>query len=435
MALNVLKGASMPVPMNNMGASLIYDSTNRNFLDLYTNTDIKTALDKCTPINYLVGKVVDAVCQGEFTIVKKKDNTIADYGVNVDFLNLLKNPNPIQNQDQFIGQIIYDIIPYGFVVCLKNKGLSEGEYSGMWALPSELTLVKWKDKYNYKALYSSGIMELVEEVTFDGERLNKDDLFIITYKGHFRKSSVIPQSPLASAKQAVNNLIINYEGRGKLMDSPSFVISDGGGGNSPNALGMKDDDKKDIVRKLEDSYGISGKKSKYIVNRSSLKVDVISFPMSSMNFDGMEKMDVMTLAEVIGVPPELLGIYGNANVSERESAEKSFYRRTIMPTIQNIFQQMSIGVGMGSEFIYYASYDHVEAMQADKKLESEVRRNDIVSVKTAIRSNLMTYGAGMKILEQECPDNLNDKYYFQLPADIKEGFDSQTNNTNATNGN
>lgn len=429
----------MLVPDNNgviTSSTLVnVDSNGRISLDLNNSDDITKALDRCPPVNFIIGKKADAATQAEITVVNKKDDKpVKDSRAN-DFLQLIEKPNYIQTRNQFLTQILFNLDGYGWSVQLRNKGILSGEYSGTWVLPSELVKIEYIDRVNYKALYKNSILDLVKSVTFDGENINKEDIFIITSSNNLRHSVVIPVSPLYSARVTIENLITNFEGRGKLMDSPAFIISDAGNGANPQALGLKDGDQKEINRKLASSYGISEGKSKYIVTRANVNLQHISFPMSSMQFDVMEKHDVIQLAECLGYPPELLGVYGNANVSERESAEKSFYRRTVMPALENVLQQLAVAYEMPEQWEYEACFDHIEVLQKDKKLESEIFKNYVDSIITAIRSNLMKYGEGQVMLGVQVDEKNADKYYYQLPQDIKEGLDSKhksltDNNTN-----
>lgn len=437
-AYDTFKGAPMLVPPNFGGSFLSsvvsVDSKGKVTLDFGSNSDVTRALNDCPPVSFIIGKIADSVCEGTISVISKTTGEETTTPIALEYLDKIDNPNEIQNRNQFISQIVFNHLTSGYSVNLKNKSFLEGESSGTWALPSELVEIDWIDKSNYYALYKNDILDLVKSIKFDGEYINKEDVFITTRSSNYRNSIVIPVPPLEAAKTVIENLITNYEGRGKLMDSPAFILSDAGGNNNPQALGLKDPDQKEITRKLSDSHGLSGDKSKIIVTRAAVKLEHISFPIASMQFDVMEKADVITLAECLGYPPELLGIYGNSNVSERDSAERSLYRRTTMPLMNSILQQLAIGFGMPEQYEYKSDYSHIEALQADEKRKSEILKNNVVSVRIAVRSNLMTYGVAMQLLEHEADKKYSDKYYYQLPDELKEGFDASINqNTNNVN--
>ncbi|MFZ4754292.1 MAG: phage portal protein [Chitinophagaceae bacterium] len=414
-----------------------------------TKEEIHKALEGCPPLAYVIMKKVLAIQNGRIFLRKKNGGNEITSGRMMKYLDLLDRPNFIQSSDVFHFQNLFQCAIYGYSLCKITKPVASEELAMLgansvgevWALPGELVSIKWVQKPNYAAIFSGAmqINDLMEKVYFDGIEIPKDDLILIR-DSYLYRSVAIPEPRIVTASQAVNNLMTNYSGRGKLMDRPAgFITSDSGSANT-GSLPASVSDIEAIQKRLEGRYGAKESKSMIMAVRSALKWQAISFSMSEMQYDILERQDTITLAELYGYPPALLGLSENQTYNNVKEAGKQLYTNTAIPEGENYMQQLTEGIVDWMDNVEYGiDFSHVPELQADKKQTSEVRKNSTIPVLQQLVSGIITYGQAMINLESTAETENKDKFFWELPDQIQSGvlqaLKIQTNEqTNQTDG-
>jgi len=132
--------------------------------------------------------------------------------------------------------------------------------------------------------------------------------------------------------------------------------------------------------------------------------------------------------------------FANQNIGE-----KSQYQNFTIPEANNLMFQFTDCTEVDLLNIEYKlDYSHVEALQADEKQKSEVRRNNVQSIPLPFSKGLINYGRAMELLEES--DSVKSEYAKlfiydpELPQEIKDLFKqpikedtSQNQNNNEQN--
>lgn len=393
--------------------------------------EIHKALEGCPPLAYVILKKALAITNGRIYIRREGGGSEITGGQQMKYMKLLERPNYIQTQEVFNLQNIVQCSIYGYSICklVKPVGMEELELLGAqsvgeaWVLPGEYVSVKWVQKPNYNAIFSGAtqITDLIEKVYFDGVEIPKDDLFLIR-DPYLYRNLIIPESRMVTGAQAINNLMTNYSGRGKLMDRPAGIISADPGSNNVGSLGASVTDIEAIQKRLTGRYGAKESKSMIMAVKSALKWQALSFSMAEMQYDVMEKQDTITLAELYGYPPALLGLSDNQTYNNVKEAGKKLYTDTAIPEGEYYVSQLTEGlVEFGDRVEYAIDFSHVPELQADKKEASDVRKNSTVPVLQQLVSGIITYGQAMINLESTSETENKDKFFWELPEPIQSG--------------
>jgi hypothetical protein len=439
-AFKGLNSASMiPTGLNPLELNDLLDGSIGNNLllgDNYTyqfktKDEIHKALELCPPLAYVILKKALAINTGRIYLRGQGSGPDITTGPMMKYMDLLGRPNYIQSEEVFHLQNIVQSSIYGYSICKIVKPVAADELAllgapsvgEVWALPGEYTSVEWVQKPNYNAIFSGAtkITDLVKKVYFDGIEIPKDDLFIIRDPYYYR-NLIIPESRIVTAAQVVNNLMTNYSGRGKLMDRPAGIISADPATANTGAMPANTADIEAIQKRLNGRYGARESKSMVMAVKSALKWQALSFSMSEMQYDTMEKQDTITLSELYGYPPALLGMSNNQTFNNIREAGKRLYTNTAIPEGEYYVSQLTEGIVSDSDSVEYAiDFSHVPELQADKKESSDVRKNSTIPVLQQLVSGIITYGQAMILLESTAQTTEGDRMFWELSEPIQTG--------------
>jgi HK97 family phage portal protein len=398
-----------------------------DYLEFDTIENINKAVRFCPPVLYLPIKTAKAICKGKVSLV----NTITGQTIDKDvhkYLDILKRPNYSQAQHQFITQIIVSTMLRGYTVCIRpiSVGFDKADSNTIWALPFTHVEITWKINHLRNAIYSTDIMEQIQEIRFDGKAIPKDQCYIIPDLTYYSNSLIIPESRLKALTATINNLTVNLKARGKMMNSPMGILSMDEEGNL-GAGAMKKEERARLEQEFEKDYGFDENQRKIMVASTSVNWQQMGYAIAQMQFVELEKSDMNMFSEVFDYKAELTAQYGNSNVSERNSAETSWYSDTIIPYAEHIYQNLTewlIGTGTTR---YNIDFSHVPALQKNKKEAAEVFSKYSVSGSLALQNGLITYGQCVELLGEVPNPKWANLYFYQLPIEIQENF--RSNNT------
>lgn len=393
-----------------------------NYLEFDTIENINKAVKYCPPVLYLPIKTAKAICKGKISLVNKSSGEAIKGDIN-DYLGILQRPNYSQSQHQFITQVIVTTMLRGYTVCIRpvSFGFSVTDAKDIWALPFAYVEIEWKSDHIYNSLYSSDIMEQVESIRFDGKVLPKEQCYIIPDLTYYNNSCIIPEPRLKALTATINNLNVNLKARGKMMNSPMGIMSMDEQGNL-GAGAMKKEERERLEREFENDYGFDENQRKIMIASTSVNWQQMGFAIAQMQFVELEKSDMNMFCEVFDYKAELTAQYGNSNVSERNSAETSWYSDTIIPYAEHIFQNLSEWIIGDTNIRYNVDYSHVPALQKNKKEAADVFAKNTMAVSLALQNCLLTYGQCAEILGVIANPKWVNMYFYELPIEVQENF-------------
>lgn len=344
--------------------------------------------------------------------------------------SLLKKPNPLQTQSQFLSQQnIYKRL-FGFCPVLIGKavGFDNVEAEHLWNIPPFLCKIEEADGMPYSRSYNVGI----KSITFcygDYEtNLPLDRVYIFKDITTSFETINIPDSRMMSLVMPVNNIIGAYESRNTLINSRGAMgILTNETKDAFSALPLKEDEKNRILSEYKTKYGLRAGQAGIIITSAALRWQNMTLATKDlMLFEEIED-DANRICEVYNFPPELMGRLGKSVLpANMQTATRNLYQDSIIPESKNDFEQWNdffetekYGITM------HLSYNHLAVLQPDKKAEAEARLRRNQALQIEFRNDIITQNQ-WRIMNGLEPLDDGDVFY----SEIKERFRTNYNDPN-----
>lgn len=399
--------------LTSKGMSFMINGEPITFGDLSDDENIANAIQSCPPVAYILNKMGSAFCNGIIRAVNANTNNDVK-GINIHYQNIIDRPNYIQNDLTFRKQIYVHVKSFGKCVVLKVKPAGakmRNEVSSLWALPNRHIEIKEKD--NVDPTQRKNIKECLDYVKFDGVELSLDDIYFFTDDTPYMDSLIIPSARLTPLKASIENLATNYQSRGRLLNMPAGFFSSGGKDSISN-IALTPDEKHEAEMALE-SYGLGKRQRKFILMSAAVNWQTMSHPIAQMQFDVMEKLDTINIAEGLEYPPFLLGMSDKGIYNNVKEAKQALYSESIIPYSTNYCQQFTEMMQAKDDNVKYISdYSHVPAMQADQKQLAEARKAMGDAAINEYKNDVITRNRMLELLGEPLLEaSIGDLYFSQ----------------------
>lgn len=348
--------------------SLIYGgNASHNFIELF-----HCIPEIFAPIHAIASRIANADFQ-----LRRSNNDKIIYD-NEDWNRLFSTPNPLQHFRELIYEaIVYEYVTgnsYLFFNTPSQIGYKYQNVAAIWNLPAnEIEPVTYK---KIKLFTATTIEDLIQTYKLDDN--NKFDpnnvLHIRAINLNWDDRKIKGKSPLLSADKAIANLIAVYEARNVIYTKRGAlgaVVSKKSDESGLIPLGKGEKDK--IRNEMDATYGVTNGRSPFVV--TDQPVDFIRFGMSIAELQPFEETlaDAAAIYGALNVPFELAPKKEQTTFSNLETAERSLYQNVIIPKANNIMQSLTNKLGFNEARLYlHASFDHVDALQENKKEKAEV---------------------------------------------------------------
>ncbi len=407
----VLPYSQNPYTLRNHMSYLQNNDGSVEYFPLDNTTNIKRALDNCPAVPYIINKKARAFCSGNISAVYESSKK-AVTGLNKIYQEIIDKPNFLQTGYQFKMQNYAQMQAYGYSICLKI--MAGGQLSSIWALPNELVTIEWE--YDWHPFKRQNIISAIKSIKYCNEVIDKKDIYIFTDSTPYDTEMILPVSRLRPLKYPIDNLIINYQSRGKLMNKPMGILTSNIKDDISD-IGNMDPAAIEKVHQQFDAYGLSTNQKRFIITSTSLDWKPISFPLSDMQMDIFERNDTITIAEGLDYPPFLLGISEKGIYNNVSEAQKGLYTGSIIPDGENYVQQLVQCFNSAEKgIIYVIDFTHLAVLQEGLKAQNEARKILGEAVMAEFKNNNITYGRMMELMSEKTMNEAwKELYYFEMP--------------------
>jgi hypothetical protein len=424
-----------------MGSSVFFESY---------NTSSKTAkvYKECPPLNYILNQKNLQLTNGKFVCNRVFDNDKRTQVKDKALLKILNYPNPLETGKQFIARLntILKLFRYCPVLKVKSVGFESDGVQELWILPPhKCNIVLYKNKPFPNSIHDA--IEKFELIGDDGKKtvLNKEDIYFFTSLDVSIDNCILPESILEPLRYPINNIIKNYEARGVITERRGALgILSPDASDSAGAVRATPEQKEDLQNAYR-KYGFAKDQWQIIISTISMKFTPMAMNIRDLMLLEMNEDDIMTLCAALGFKYQLLPWGSKTAFANQNIGEKSQYQNFTIPEANNLMFQFTDCTEVDLLNIEYKlDYSHVEALQADEKQKSEVRRNNVQSITLQFSKGLINYGRAMELLEES--DSVKSEYAKlfiydpELPQEIKDLFKqpikedtSQNQNNNEQN--
>lgn len=386
------------------------------------NTEINhlRAYNECPPLKSIVSKRAKCFNVAHVDVINTNTDKPATGPQAAAFRAILKRPNPLQTQKQFLAQqnTYIDIFGYCPVFIIRPYGLP-AEVSAIWNIPPWLFNVQftgaWLQQNTVEGIFKGYTMQWSTGNVF----LPSENLKLIFDDGFGTDMDInlcIPDSRLRSLEFPVANIIAALKGTNTLIvnKGPTGILSNQAK-DSVGHIPMPDGEKVAVQRDFR-RYGIVGQEYQVIITEANLSYQQIGSPMAELQLPETIQNSVNMLCDAYGYYPELLARSKDTTFANKEKAEKMLYTGTIIPESESRLEQLSNAIiGIGLNMQYAGSFAHVPALQAEAKDMADARKSNDIALEKEFKNNQITCNMWLAALKlPERTDGNGDKYYYEL---------------------
>lgn len=350
------------------GLSSIISTTD---YDMTNDVDKVTALSICTPLALAVDKRASMFSNGKIYIQDKDGN---ESETNREARKLLKQPNFLQTEKQFLKQVEATFALYGFCPIYTLRATKSELPKQLWVIPPHLFKIKTNGKL-WKQTELSGI---VEEVYIHGDGVQRVSLdeseYYLIYDSEaiaFRNgymeftsntdSLSVPVSNWVAQAVASNTLIVNGGPKGVLYNNDTSEFANA-------SLSQKEKD--EINSKFKKDYGLVGQAFSVLVTNAKLGWLPLNYESGQMKLHEEDTRSSNAIYNALGLNPNIFN--SNSTYANLDTAEKTAYTNTVIPDAILIGEALTKLLKLeDSNYSVVIDYSHISVLQDDRQAEAQ----------------------------------------------------------------
>lgn len=351
---------------NKRGLASIVPTTDYDMTDDVSKLN---ALSICTPLALAVDKRASMFANGKIYIQDEKGNE-------PDSLKeeraLLKRPNFMQTEKQFLKQVEATFALYGFCPIYTLRPIKSGLPKQLWVIPPYL----FKIKTNGKIWKQTKFSEIVEEVYIEGAGVNKTtleeheyyiiyDSEAILFKNGFMEfvsktdSLSVPVSNWVAQAVASNTLIVNGGPKGILYNNDASEFAN---------ASLTPKEKDEINSKFKKDYGLVGQAFSVLVTNAKLGWLPLNYDSGQMKLHEEDARSANVIYNALGLNPNIFN--SNSTYANLEVAEKTAYTNTVIPDATLIGEALTQILKL-DKYNVVIDYSHISVLQDDRQAEAQ----------------------------------------------------------------
>ena len=367
--------------------------------------NLKLALDNPV-LSTLINIRADYLSQFNFFEV----NDAGDKVENSDFNKLIENPNPYQSKQDFLKQLEWYILCYGWVYQRPYGASGMGtDYLYNLSTP-DITFDKdltrsliqkradvkelGKFSFNYKDFDTDINMNLSEVIQFFdvSNGLNGNP-----FTSPSRVTSIRKQIDNTSAAADAQNIMIKTVGR-------EMIFKEKQSNSMDSAMPLANGDKEDMERKFQ-KYGAQTGRNRTVILNKEMGWKSMHVPHSDLGFEEIMALNSNLMAQALQVPNAVYKAYMKGDTFENQSQGLlGFLQGTMQARANDIANSWStyFGIKVKASIEHLPIMSKVEDIKIDRVLKiSQAFRNLTQGGLTAEQANQYMIENGLKTIEDE----------------------------------
>jgi hypothetical protein len=317
---------------------------------------------------------------------------------------LFDTSNFIQSfSELYVLKEIYRLI-YGWSAIYLLRAFDGAMPIAMFAIPPSILNFRIDNNYLlYNQTDASNIVKSVK-ITGTNAEINFSDLIF------FRDSIPNTENPLLSDSK-MQSIFNEYDLASAISEAEKTIVERRGAFgilskdiNDPNSIGIFEDERDELQKKYQDTYGLRMSKNQIIITQMALKWQQMSLPVRDLMLVELGEEAQKRIAGVYDVPYNLLPGGSDSTFSNQEKAEKHLYASKAIPTSESDAKKFTDAI--------LAKYDlHLKLDYSDLYLFQDDLKDKATSINTAINGLNAAFTAG-NITREEW--RLNASQYIEI---------------------
>lgn len=378
--------------------SYINAYVNSNTPILVDTTNLLRPYFDCPHLHLVINKRAEMFSNME---IKLKDIKTDEYIKEHPVLELLKQPNPLQNQEEWLTQYSQykDIFANNFIYTLKATSTSLPKV--LWNLPSDQVKIVWTGKM-FKQF---DIMEIIDHYKLEWQGIEtKYAVEDVIYKfENFDFGNMKGISKIENLTLPISNIIASLKSRNVIItEKGMFGILSNQAKDTSGAIPLSRDERKKVEEQLMKDKGLYSDKSHIIVTNSSLKWESMGFPMKDMAFFEEVEDDFATILGAYGIDRDIFPSTKGATFENKKQGLIATYQNSIQPEADDLMRTLTKNLGLNEQGLELeASYEYMPIFQEDKLQEEQADKMEIEKYKILYDSNIISAEAFAQMADVE----------------------------------
>ncbi len=390
-----------------LASNPLHISSQANWVNLSTSNYLQLAYLSNPVVNAVINILADAWANMKYKVrILKDDEIIAleDYDADGGKLkSLLLKPNPRESGFEWIkaNRVNYGVFGNSFVYASVPIGAEIVGFDYQM-----ISVLNNLPPANLKTVITGAWLEATEmdEIVKHYELTNIDSSIteIATNKvWHTNTNNIrldenftLGRSKLVALRDPISNIAGAYETRNVMIYKRGAIgfLSSEKAADGTGSIAL-DDREIDQVQKRMEIYGTMRDQYEHMILPLPMKYVRMAMSIKDlMVFEEIES-DAVAISNAYGVPELLVKYYVKGATFENiATSERQLYDRTVIPDskdfmfgLNNFFKTEESGIEL------LASFDHVAALQQNKKEESEVNSKNAETMRKAFFSGAVIY--------------------------------------------
>lgn len=348
---------------NNFWENAILNQKSATIIDW---NNLLSVYQMCSPLQEVLSKKAEMLSNGELKLRKKSDKKkFIDKHWSLD---LLKNPNPLQSQREFIYEwsLYNDIYSNNFIYA--NRPFPTSAPKTLTNLPSGYMQInktgKWLDQSTL-----AGMIESYELRNFGMVVSRKFTTDEVKHTNNGISKDVFKSdSKMIALQMPISNIIAAYKTRNNLItENAGITIISSESKDSMGSIPMTEEGKKRVDGSFKNDYGLRDDQMRKIITASALKVTPVIFPVKDMLLFEEVEEGLQQICGTYGVDRDVLPSSKGATFENKKAGEISTYTGVIQTTADSFcnFLDMLL-LSNENDIEFYLDYSHLYCMQEDQ---------------------------------------------------------------------
>lgn len=316
-----------------------------------------------------------------------------------ELLVLLKNPNPLQSQEDFLAQysLMKDIYANAFIYPLRATSISMPRV--MWNLPSGLM----KIKPTGKLFQQTKIEDIIDKYmliysTIDKYEFESSEVIHISMGAS--DQYFVGQSKFISLRTVISNLDSALKTRNIIMSEKGAIgILSSDNKDNEGGIPLSTEERVRIEKEYHRKYGLSDEQMRIIITNASMKWNPMSFPTKDLALFEETEDDFNTICGAYGMARDIFPSTKGATFENQKQATIQTYQNTIQPEADSLMKTLTKWFGLDKQgLMLTADYSWLPLFKEDEGKEADVLGKKISSVATMVTTNIISPVQAKKII-------------------------------------
>lgn len=321
-------------------------------------------------LSSVIDKKGELLASGIWKHYKRQGEKIIEVE-NSEYVNILENPNPLYQGNNYLRLINENNCLYGNVFKYIQKGTFDTFPRAIQILPSfDVKIITKGGKWFKQTKIDEIIKEY--EIISTNEKLELKDI-IHTFKVN-SKNPIQGETPLKKIYMPISNIRTAMKLRNIIMANKGAlgILSN----SSKDAIGTKtvdSDDRLKIEKQYQKDYGTNNGQAKVIITDSDLKWQAMSYPTKDLMLFEEDENDFQMICDTYGVSRDLFGQVNKATFTNQMESLKQTYQTSIIPESEELSMEHTKLFGLDGKSEWLAlDYSHIPVLQTNEKEKAEV---------------------------------------------------------------